>query len=290
MALNKKIKKTKPVNKRKSKKNIKNRSLKKRGKGLINKLIDVLPFEAHVPGYQYCGPGTKLEKRLKRGDPGINPLDAACKTHDIAYSEHKDSARRSEADKTLQNIAMKRVFAKDSSLNERAVALGVAAAMKAKRTIGGKGLRKRVTKTKMKKKQVSFATLLKNAKIAIKKNKPPNIDSAINVAVASVKSAKKGKCVKTPRIIKLPSISGGVLPLVPIFAGLSALGSIVGSTAGVVNAINQAKKGQKELEESRRHNGTMEAIALGRKNGNGFYLRPDKTGNGFYLSPYSKNH
>lgn len=27
---------------------------------LVNKAIDALPFEAHLPFYSYCGPGTKL--------------------------------------------------------------------------------------------------------------------------------------------------------------------------------------------------------------------------------------
>ena len=52
---------------------------KKKGGGIVNKLINNLPFEAHLPGYQYCGPGTKLKKRLNREDLGINPLDAACR-------------------------------------------------------------------------------------------------------------------------------------------------------------------------------------------------------------------
>ena len=43
-------------------------------------------IEFHWPGYQYMGPGTKLEKRLKRGDPGINRLDRITKQHDIDYS------------------------------------------------------------------------------------------------------------------------------------------------------------------------------------------------------------
>ena len=39
------------------------------------------------------GSGTKLEKRLKRGDPGINRLDQLTKQHNIDYSRatsHKD--------------------------------------------------------------------------------------------------------------------------------------------------------------------------------------------------------
>lgn len=50
-----------------------------RGGGIVDSAINSLPFEMHIPGYQYCGPGTKLKKRLARGDPGINPLDKACK-------------------------------------------------------------------------------------------------------------------------------------------------------------------------------------------------------------------
>jgi len=31
-------------------------------RGLLNRVIDVLLFELHIPGYQFCGPGTHLEK------------------------------------------------------------------------------------------------------------------------------------------------------------------------------------------------------------------------------------
>jgi len=51
----------------------------KRGSGIINKIIITLPFEAHIPGYNFCGPGTKLKQRLERGDRGINQLDEACR-------------------------------------------------------------------------------------------------------------------------------------------------------------------------------------------------------------------
>lgn len=282
--------------------------VRKYGKGLIDRIIDKIPFELHVPGYQYCGPGTHLKKRLARGDPGINPLDSACKSHDIAYSEHKDSSERSKADKILQQESMKRVFAKDASYGERAVALGVAAAMKMKRKISGKGIpkgsrrhrrrrRQQVRKKKSKrvrkmrgKKTVSFSHLIENARVAIKKSKPDTIRSAIKIAVSSAKKSKRGKRILPPRLIKMPSITGGVLPLIPIFAGLGALGSIIGSSAGIVNAINQTRKGQMELDESRRHNQKMEAIAIGNKVGHGFYLHTNRHGRGYYLSSHSKNH
>ena len=36
------------------------------------------------------GPGTKLEKRLKRGGPGINRLDKIVKQHNIDYIHAKN--------------------------------------------------------------------------------------------------------------------------------------------------------------------------------------------------------
>ena len=74
----------------------------RRGKGLVNSIINKLPIELHIPGYRYCGPGTKLKERLIRGYSGINPLDAACKEHDIAYSKNRDNlGTRHAADKIL---------------------------------------------------------------------------------------------------------------------------------------------------------------------------------------------
>ena len=107
-----------------------------RGKGLLNTVINKLPFELHLPGYQYCGPGTKLKKRLARGDQGINALDSACKEHDIAYSESNDTSVRNQADLQLAEKAWERVKAKDSSLGERINALLVTNVMKGKAKFG----------------------------------------------------------------------------------------------------------------------------------------------------------
>lgn len=124
------------------------------GKGLVgnilNKAIDILPIELHIPGYQYCGPGTNLSKRLQRGDPGINKLDAACKQHDIAYSKYKDTTKRSKADRELAERAWQRVKANDSSIGEKAAAWTVTNIMKAKNKFGG-GC---VTKKKNKKRKI----------------------------------------------------------------------------------------------------------------------------------------
>ena len=46
---------------------------------------------------------------LACGDPGINPLDSACKEHDIAYSRNRENIQaRNEADKILAEKAKKR--------------------------------------------------------------------------------------------------------------------------------------------------------------------------------------
>lgn len=305
------LKKRKTKKKRSGRKNKNKKLLTKRGTGLIDKIIDKIPVELHVPKYQFCGPGTKLKKRLARGDQGINPLDSACKEHDISYSNHSDTTNRSVADKKLQKEAFKRFLSKDASIGERATALGVAAAMKIKRTLTGKGLKccvkkkkgltkkkkvkgkrskKKVSKKPLRKKTVSFNSVVKNVNKAIKKSKPGNIETAIKLAVATVKNTSKGKHVKAPRTIKVPHYSGGVLPLVPIFAGLSALGSIVGSSVSIANAIDRAKKAQMELEESKRHNHVIEDVVISSKAGRGFYLHSGKHGKGFYLSQKSKNH
>lgn len=115
---------------------------------VLNKGIDLLPIELHIPNYQYCGPGTKLSKRLARGDPGINKLDQACKTHDIAYSRYKDSENRRRADQQLADQAWQRFKASDASVAEKAAAWAVTTAMKAKTKFGGGRKKKRAPKRK----------------------------------------------------------------------------------------------------------------------------------------------
>jgi hypothetical protein len=61
---------------KKRKRNSQVKTVKKRysGRGILNSVINKLPVELHIPGYNYCGPGTKLSKRLSRGDKGVNDL------------------------------------------------------------------------------------------------------------------------------------------------------------------------------------------------------------------------
>ena len=47
--------------------------------------IPVYSKEIHIPGYNYCGPGTKFINRSKNGDKPINSLDLCCYKHDETY-------------------------------------------------------------------------------------------------------------------------------------------------------------------------------------------------------------
>ena len=77
-----------------------------RGRGIdIQKWLGKTGIEFHWPGYQFMGPGTHLEKRLKRGDKGINRLDRIAKQHDIDYSRANNLQDKWQADsKMIQAI------------------------------------------------------------------------------------------------------------------------------------------------------------------------------------------
>ena len=70
----------------------------------VQKLLTKTGMEFHWPGYQYLGPGTYLEKRLARGDPGINRLDRIAKAHDIDYGKAKDLKDKWAADRPTERI------------------------------------------------------------------------------------------------------------------------------------------------------------------------------------------
>ena len=82
------------------------RRRRQRGRGVdIQKWLGKTGIEFHVPGYQYLGPGTKLKKRLARGDPGINRLDRIAKQHDIDYARAKNLQDKWVADtRMIQSI------------------------------------------------------------------------------------------------------------------------------------------------------------------------------------------
>ena len=71
----------------------------------LSKLGEIHMRTPTMKKYNYCGPGTKLEKRLTSNDPKIrdpiNNLDSICQRHDIAYSEAKSLKDKHKADDVM---------------------------------------------------------------------------------------------------------------------------------------------------------------------------------------------
>lgn len=265
------------------------------GKGLVNNAINNLPFELHLPGYQYCGPGTKLRERLKRGDPGINGLDEACRIHDIAYDTYPRDQERYLADLLLIDKAEQRLGSKNASFGEKLAAATVVGIMGIKTAIGA-GLKqktgrksKKVKITKKAFNQNFLRTTIKQIGIVLNKKRPKTVKDASKMALKEAKKhVKNDSTIQNyssdfERVIPVPKI-GGVLPLIPIFAGLSALGALSGGSAAIANAVLTANNAKKKLAESKRHNQMMEAVAIGaNKSGRGVFLKPYKSGFGLYM-------
>lgn len=252
---------------------------------LLNWLINHLPFELHLPGYNYCGPGTNLIKRLTRGDKGVNKLDEYCKEHDIAYHKSSSLRDRHKADLVLLKMAKKRAVASDASVGEKFAAHLVSKAMLTKVKTGA-GLQNRKGDKNCSKRITSgngFKNKLKNVitktKKHIRKLKPKGKKMAIELAMAAARELVDDSSVKLPRIIPIPK-TGGVLPLIPIFAGLSAAGALAGGAAGIAKTINDFKMAKKRFDELKRHNEKMEVLCIGK----GLHLKPHKNGLGIFVS------
>ena len=73
-----------------------------KGGSLLNKAINNLLFEMHLPGYYFSGPGTNHGKRLnedltpKTMSKPINRVDQAAYHHDICYLKNSDTQTRNE--------------------------------------------------------------------------------------------------------------------------------------------------------------------------------------------------
>lgn len=248
---------------------------------LLNWFINILPFELHLPGYNYCGPGTNLSKRIARKDRGINLLDEYCKEHDIAYISSSLSDRY-KADIKLMKMAGKQTRASNVGVGEKAAAHLIHKAMLSKVSTGyglkGEKLIKRNKKNGGGLKK-HLKKIVSHTKKHLKKLKPTCKKMAIELAMAAAKESMKDSSIKLPRMIPVPK-TGGILPLIPIFAGLSAAGSLAGGAAAITKAINEFKTAKRRFAELKRHNEKMEALCIGK----GLEVRPHKNGLGIFIS------
>ncbi|KAE9530069.1 hypothetical protein AGLY_011531 [Aphis glycines] len=219
-----------------------------KGSGFINDFLNCsfLP-ELHWPGYNYLGPGIKLEKNKKP----INKLDEAARDHDYFYKDHKDTKTRHEADKILEQKAMERFNAPDTNMNEKIPALLTAYAMKSKRHLG----------MNLKKKLAEACKNNTNAIIQIvsdKIYKGQNIFYLDQNQIDKLKNSKEKKSgVRleiTPKQIKKKE--GGFLPLILPF--LEAAAVATPAIVALYDSYKDNKHKKKMEEETIRHNKEME--------------------------------
>lgn len=77
----------------------------KSGKGVVNAAISKLPFEMHLPGHQFTGPGTQLLRGKTRLNPDLSPkpwskpinrVDQSALEHDVCYLKNPDTETRNK--------------------------------------------------------------------------------------------------------------------------------------------------------------------------------------------------
>lgn len=270
------------------------------GKGVLNSLINNLPFEAHPFNYSYLGPGTNLDLRLEKGIKPKNKLDEAAMFHDIAYSKSKNLADRHIADKILAEKAWERVKASDASLGEKGMAWLTTSAMRAKRALGA-GLKEkkksRYTMYPLHLEEYDKSVIISGSQhkrpVEIKANLLRTKTSIMNetslpLTEYQIKKVNKARKENQSSIkLKLSSTQlhhfkqGGFLPaLMAAVPAVAALGSLA---TNVYNAYQNKKTNERLVEEKIRHNRALEGRGLKKQSGKGVYMnrRPKVTsGNG----------
>lgn len=162
----------------------------KTGKGVINKAINNLPFEMHLPGHNFTGPGTQLlrgKKRLnddltyKEWSKPINKVDEAAYRHDVCYLENKDTKTRNEVCDT--NMINELDAISNPTIRERIDRAVVKPIIKAKKTFGMGSL---IYCLKCK-----THTDTKNVEIAVTKNNRP-----MSKGICTICGSKKSSFLK----------------------------------------------------------------------------------------------
>ena len=102
--------------------------------------------ELHVPGMNYCGPGTNVWRRFREKVRPIDELDSACRSHDIVtelrgpYTSKGDPRKLRAADRRLRDKALK-LAAPWHPYKDKLLAAAVAAAMEYVLRTGKRGRR-----------------------------------------------------------------------------------------------------------------------------------------------------
>lgn len=133
----------------------------------------------------------------------------------------------------------------------------------------------------------TFRNIVSHARKHISNLKPKCKKMLTELAYAAAQELASDLPIVLPRVIPVPK-TGGFLPLIPIFAGLSAVGSIAGGVAGITKAINDYKTAKKNLLLSSKRSGRGLLVPQSICVGKGLHLKPYKDGLGIYVTK-SKN-
>lgn len=112
------------------------------GKYLVRYVPPLDLKEKHLPGMNYCGPGTNVRLRRKWGIRPVDALDAGALEHDIVteprgpYTSKGDPRKLRAADRKFRNLAL-RLLAEGYQPAWKAAA--VATAMEALLVTGARG-------------------------------------------------------------------------------------------------------------------------------------------------------
>lgn len=98
--------------------------------------------ERHLPGYNFCGPGTNMTRRMRERVKPVNRLDAAAYEHDLAteprgpYTAKGNGPALRAADRRLMMAAQRLMFVKGE---QRWACMAVMSAMEALLATGARG-------------------------------------------------------------------------------------------------------------------------------------------------------
>ncbi|XP_065207593.1 uncharacterized protein LOC135836595 [Planococcus citri] len=263
------------------------------GRGIINSMINNLPFEMHMPGYNYLGPGTKLEKRLNAGSQPINKLDELAMNHDIAYSKSKNLDDRHAADYNLQEGAWNRVLADDAGLGEKAVAWLTTNAMKAKRALGAGLLTKYPVSLEPAEQEKLAAAIQAQKGVSLKVSTIRTKESVMSesylpLTKSQIANLKKGgNSIKTIRLssAQVEKVkSGGYLKTILQY-GPAAIGAV----SALVDLFKSKEKDGKGVYINKKPRGSGVYINKKPKSGEGVYINKKPKGSGVYINKKPKS-
>lgn len=253
----------------------------KQGKGVVNSLINHMPFQLHPMDYRFLGPGTHLDLNLEKGVAPIDKLDALALNHDKAYATSNDLSKRHEADKILQEGAWNRFLDPKASVKERGMAYLTTNAMKAKRFLGAGVKNKNKIRSsnytkypvmlddeeqqmifhskKPLKLKLGYERFLRT-KVSVMSETFLPVTSyqmkKIKSAIHNKKSVEIKLSMKQINFICKNNKVGGFLPA--IAAALPAIAAVGSLISSAVNSYNNKKANDKLVQERIRHNKVME--------------------------------